>query len=66
MKDGTESELSRNFCYCSGGFFKLYWDELFDQSVTVDPLETALWGDQVCKFAIEIPPDIMNNYVREK
>jgi hypothetical protein len=65
MKDGTETEISRNFCYCSGGFFKLYWDEIFSQSVTVEPVETALWGDSVCKFAIEIPTEIMDKYVKK-
>lgn len=65
IKDGTEKEISRNFCYCSGGFFKIYWDEMFDQPITVEPLQTALWGDKVCKFAIEIPDEIMKEYVRE-
>lgn len=66
IKDGTEKEVSPNFCYCSGGFFKLYWDKMFDQPINVEPLETALWGDMACKFAIEIPTEIMNEYVRNK
>ncbi len=66
IKDGTENEVSPNFCYCSGGFFKLYWDEMFDHSVNVELLETALWGDMACKFAIDIPTEIMNEYVLEK
>ncbi|MFX0172995.1 MAG: hypothetical protein ACFE9L_13865 [Candidatus Hodarchaeota archaeon] len=65
IKDGTEKEISPNFCYCSGGYFKLYWDEIFDQSITVEPLKAALWGDMVCQFAIEIPDEIMNKYVHE-
>ncbi len=65
IKDGTEREISPNFCYCSGGYFKLYWDEMFDQPINVEPLQTALWGDMVCKFAIEIPNKIMKEYVRE-
>ncbi|UCG04135.1 MAG: hypothetical protein JSW11_09140 [Candidatus Heimdallarchaeota archaeon] len=65
IKDGTEKEISRNFCYCSGGYFKLYWDEMFDQSIDVEPLQTALWGDMVCKFAIEIPNKIMKEYVQD-
>jgi hypothetical protein len=65
IKDGTEREISPNFCYCSGGYFKLYWDEMFDQPINVEPLQTALWGDMVCKFAIEIPNQIMKEYVRE-
>ncbi|MBD3191631.1 MAG: hypothetical protein GF308_13370 [Candidatus Heimdallarchaeota archaeon] len=66
IKDGTEKEISSNFCYCSGGFFKLYWDKIFDQSVEVEPLKTALWGDLVCKFAIEIPEEIMKEYTQEQ
>jgi hypothetical protein len=65
IKDGTEKELSSNFCYCSGGFFKQYWDKIFEQSVKVEPLETALWGDQVCKFSIEIPEKIMKKYIKK-
>ncbi|MFX0210998.1 MAG: hypothetical protein ACFFDT_33780 [Candidatus Hodarchaeota archaeon] len=65
IKDGIEKDISPNFCYCSGGYFKLYWDEIFDQPITVEPLQTALWGDVVCKFAIEIPDDIMKEYVRK-
>ena len=65
IKDGTEKEISPNFCYCSGGFFKLYWDEMFGQPVSVEPLETALWGDLACKFAIEIPDKIMEEFVRD-
>jgi len=66
IKDETEGEISRNFCYCSGGYFKLYWDEMFDQPITVEPLETTLWGDMTCKFAIEIPKKIMKEYIREE
>ncbi len=66
IKDGTEREISRNFCYCSGGYFKLYWEEMFDQPVTVEPLETTLWGDMTCKFSVEIPKTIMKEYIPEK
>ncbi|MFW9993955.1 MAG: hypothetical protein ACFFD4_18065 [Candidatus Odinarchaeota archaeon] len=66
IKDGTEKEISPNFCYCSGGYYKLYWDEIFDQSVKIEPLETALWGDMTCKFAMEIPEEIMKEYVRDQ
>ncbi|MFX0085423.1 MAG: hypothetical protein ACFFAU_07090 [Candidatus Hodarchaeota archaeon] len=65
IKDGTERDISKNFCYCSGGYFKIYWDEIFDQSINVRPLQTALWGDTVCKFAIEIPNKIMKEYIKD-
>jgi hypothetical protein len=66
IKAGTEKEISPNFCYCSGGYYKLYWDEILDQSVVIEPLETALWGDMICTFAMEIPDEIMKKYVRDK
>lgn len=65
MKKGTEKEISRNFCYCSGGYYKLYWDEIFEQPIKVEPVETALWGDLICKFVIEIPDNIMQKFVHE-
>ena len=64
IRDGTEKDISPNFCYCSGGYYKIYWDEIFGQPVTIEPLKTALWGDMICTFAMEIPEEIMKAYVR--
>ncbi len=55
IKNGGEHEISPNFCHCSAGFTKLYWDVVFDQPVNVKPIETALTGALHCKFAIQIP-----------
>jgi hypothetical protein len=64
LKKGEANEISSNFCYCSGGYFKLYWDFIFDQPVTVEPIESPLWnGGVLCTFAVEIPEDIMETYV---
>jgi hypothetical protein len=57
IKDGTENEISTNFCYCSAGFTKKYWDFVFGQPVTVQPIETALTGALHCKFAVQIPKE---------
>ncbi|MFW9984791.1 MAG: hypothetical protein ACFFCB_08700 [Candidatus Odinarchaeota archaeon] len=57
IKNGTEDEISPNFCHCSAGFTKLYWDIIFDQPVTVEPIETALTGALHCKFTIQIPKE---------
>jgi hypothetical protein len=64
IRDGTEKDISPNFCYCSGGYYKLYWDEVFGQPVSIEPLETALWGDMICTFAMDIPDEIMKEFVR--
>jgi hypothetical protein len=55
LKDGTEKELTEDFCYCSAGWYKLYWDQIFEQSVEVELIESALKGAVECKFAIHIP-----------
>ncbi len=57
IKDGTDDEISANFCHCSAGFTKKYWDYVFDQPVTVQPIETALTGAFHCKFAVQIPKE---------
>ncbi|MFX1566424.1 MAG: hypothetical protein ACFFCH_10580 [Promethearchaeota archaeon] len=57
IKDGTEKEISPNFCHCSAGFTKKYWDYVFGQPVSVQPVETALTGAFHCKFAIQIPKE---------
>ncbi|MDO8056599.1 MAG: hypothetical protein Q6361_07035 [Candidatus Hermodarchaeota archaeon] len=57
IKNGTEHEISANFCHCSAGFTMKYWEIVFDQPVTVQPIETALTGALHCKFAVDIPKE---------
>jgi len=55
LKEGTENELLKEFCHCSAGWYKLYWDQIFEQSILVEPIKTALSGDLECKFALHLP-----------
>jgi hypothetical protein len=57
IKKGEEGNISANFCHCSAGYFKQYWDIIFDQSIKVEPIETPLTGALECKFAIYIPKE---------
>ncbi len=59
LKNGTEKEITEDFCHCSAGWYKLYWDQLFEQSVVVNPVHTALKGALECKFVITIPETIL-------
>jgi hypothetical protein len=52
--------VSSLWCYCSGGFTKLFFDYLFDCDLEVELLESVLAGSEVCKFAIKIP-DVKKN-----
>ena len=43
------------YCYCGAGFYKGMWEEILQQSVEVNLLESVLKGDDVCKVAIHLP-----------
>jgi len=58
LKEGMGNEIFQYFCYCSAGWIKLYWDQIFEQSVLVEPIKTGLRGDLECTFAIYIPENI--------
>jgi len=58
LKEGTENEFLKNFCHCSAGWYKLYWDKIFEQSLIVEPIKTGLNGELECTFAIHLPTNI--------
>ena len=47
--------VSPTYCYCGGGFYKGIWEEILQQPVEVELLESVLQGDEVCKFAVHLP-----------
>ena len=59
LKEGTENEVSNTFCHCSAGWYKLYWDQIFEQPVKVEPIKSALYGDMECTFTVRIPDNII-------
>jgi len=54
----TSVNIPLIYCYCGAGFYKHIWEEILQQAVEVEVLETVLWGDEVCKFAIHLPADV--------
>ena len=48
-------EISRDFCYCSAGYEKRPYDVAFGEPVEAEVLQSVLWGDPVCRFAMRIP-----------
>ena len=51
----SQKDITEDFCNCSAGWYKLYWDQLFEKPVRIEPVKTALKGDFECKFVIHIP-----------
>ena len=57
VRDALKSSvsISPTYCYCGGGFYKGIWEEILQQPVEVELLESVLQGDDVCKFAVHLP-----------
>jgi hypothetical protein len=53
-----EVRLAETFCNCSGGFHKKTFEVIFKQPLKVEVLESALKGDDRCRFAIHLPPEV--------
>jgi hypothetical protein len=51
----TSDTISPTFCYCGAGYYKGIWEEILQQPVEVELLESVLQGDDVCKVAIHLP-----------
>jgi hypothetical protein len=54
----SDRPISPVFCNCSAGFYRAYWEIVFDEPVQVDVLESLLMGDSICKFAVHIPESV--------
>ncbi len=54
IKNGN-IHLNAVFCNCSGGFSKKPWEVIYGQTLQVDLLESALKGDNHCKFVVHLP-----------
>jgi predicted hydrocarbon binding protein len=47
--------LPATYCYCGAGFYKGIWEEILQQPVEVELLESVLSGGEVCRVAIYLP-----------
>jgi predicted hydrocarbon binding protein len=46
--------LPISYCYCGAGFYKGIWEEILQEPVGVEVLESVLSGGEVCKVAIHL------------
>ena len=51
----TSQTIPPIYCYCGAGFYKGIWEEILQEPVEVELLESVLKGDNVCKVAIHLP-----------
>ncbi|MFX0091893.1 MAG: hypothetical protein ACFFBD_09040 [Candidatus Hodarchaeota archaeon] len=55
-----EQPITPLFCGCSAGYFKNFWEAVLDQPVRVEVLESVIGGDKICKFALHLPQEIID------
>ena len=51
----SDEKLSATYCYCGAGFYKGMWEEILQQPLEVELLQSVLKGDPVCQVAIILP-----------
>jgi predicted hydrocarbon binding protein len=51
----TQETLPVSYCYCGAGFYKGIWEEILQEPVTVEVLESVLDGAEVCSIAVYLP-----------
>jgi len=49
--------ISRTYCYCGAGFYKDLWEKILQRPIEVEVIQTVLEGNDVCKIAIQLPPN---------
>ncbi len=57
-------ELDPIFCNCSAGYYKNYWEYVLDSKVTVEPVESILRGNDICKFVVTLPDHLVEKHER--
>ncbi len=60
LKKPKEEQVSVNFCNCSGGWHKVPFEGIFEQTLEVDLVKSVLKGDDICTFAIHLPKEVIN------
>lgn len=56
LKSGEN--LSTTYCYCGAGFYKGIWEEILQQPLEVELLQSVLKGDEVCQVAVHLPEKV--------
>lgn len=57
----SDRPVSPVFCNCSAGFYRAYWEIVFNQPVKVEVVRSLLQGDSVCTFQVYLPKDVLDN-----
>lgn len=50
-----DNPVPSEFCHCSGGYLKQPYDHIFGEELEVKVLQSAMAGDDECRFAVKLP-----------
>lgn len=51
----SQTPIPEAYCYCGAGFYKWIWEEILQEPVDVQVLESVLGGGTVCRIGITLP-----------
>lgn len=51
--------ISPTYCYCGAGWYRQFWEGVLGQQLEIDLVKSLVKGDDVCQFAIHLPPDLV-------
>ena len=57
-----EGTVSKTMCYCSLGFVISSWEETLGVRLHGDVVESVLGGDDICRFVIYLPDEVVEKY----
>jgi len=56
--------VSKTLCNCSLGHTKIFWEAIFDIPLDGEVVSSVLGNELLCRFAIYLPDEVMNKYVK--
>ena len=61
-----EGTVSKTMCYCSLGLIDKSWEEALGVRLNGEVISSVLDGDNICKFIIYLPDEIMEKYIENE
>ena len=57
-----EETVSKTICLCSLGFVKAPWEKTFGVELDGEVVQSIIGGDDICKYVIYLPDDVIEKY----
>jgi len=61
VRNHMDQGMAIAFCYCGAGWYRQQWEGAIGRPVSIEIVKSVLEGDEVCRFAIQLPEDLLVN-----